>query len=236
MAITRLDQNLGVGTFDVATTATFNATGATLLWAVCVVSGASAIVFSDSGVNSWHNLTTRSSDTTRLVIGYAYDKSGGAMSLGATQTVTATTTGGSYTAVIAGAVSGTTTDSGVFVGENGASDNGDVTGTITPSQVGDWILTAQGSGGTATTPSAVTGYTTILTQDNSSYMVGSAACLDAASTSAVGATWSGITGNRPCAIAVFKLSGAGGGGGLSSRPSSTVMPVYVHTPMARLLG
>lgn len=212
MAVAKIDSDIGTTNWGEPQSATFDATGATLLWAVSALSSGASVTFSDSGGNDWTTLTVYSSDTTRIAIGYAYKKGAGALSVSNAQWVKATWDAGTYGMILAGAVSGTLTSADPLAGENGASDNGGATGTITPSQAGDWILSATASGSTLTSLACATGYTVFVQQADSGYFVGGAADLATANTSAIGATWTGINGNRPCVIACFKMDAGGGGG------------------------
>ena len=189
MSVALIDSAAGHAAGDTATTGTFDATGATLLWAVVGMYWASdpTLTFSDSGSNTWHKLTKYKSGNVHVCIAYAYDKAGGALSLSATQTVTIADAF-AYTYVFGGAVSGTTGDSGVIVGSNGASDDGLVTGDITPSQSGDYILSAVASAA-ASSPSCATGFTVRETEtDSVNYTCGGVSDKTAASTSAQGGT------------------------------------------------
>ena len=217
MSVTLIDSAAGHAAGDTATTGTFDATGATLLWAVMGTYWGSdpTLTFSDSGGNTWHKLTKYKSGNNHVCIAYAYDKAGGALSLSATHTVTIADAW-AYTYIFGGAVSGTAGDASVLVGSNGASDDGLVTGDITPSQVGDYILSAVASSAAAAAACA-TSFTVRETEtDSANYTCGAVADKVAASVAAQGGTWSGVSGNTPCAIVVFAMaSGATGTGSAS---------------------
>ena len=217
MGVVLIGSAAGHAAGDTATTGTFDATGATLLWAVMGTYWGSdpTLTFSDSGGNTWRKLTKYKSGNVHVCIAYAYDKAGGALSLSATQTVTIADAF-AYTYVFGGAVSGTASGAGVLIGSAGASDDGLVTGNVTPSQLGDYLLTAVASSA-AGTPACATGFTIRETEtDSANYTCGAVADRVVASVAAQGGTWSGVSGNTPCAIVVFAMaSGATGTGSAS---------------------
>ena len=190
------------------TTSTINTTGATLLTVVIEGYNATGTV-SDHYANSWNYLTTQSvSGVGHLTIAYAYGPA-----VGASETFTCSVV---YAGCKASAWSGTLTTSSVYDTQNGASSSSATslaTGSITPAQTGELILSGwgtrnnSGQGGTA----AVTASLTIL--DCATVSTGDADCdayLVDSNSSGINPTWSwnSAAEDFEVAIAGFKPSGA----------------------------
>lgn len=141
------------------TTSTINCTGATLLVASFTLFSASTAgtSISDSGANTWQRLTNNSNANANATIAYAYNKSGGALSVGASQTFTITS-GNSYPGITFSCFSGTLTSSDPL--DQSTSAAGNTSGSITPGQNNEVVITAVGVNG-STGGMTVSGYSAV---------------------------------------------------------------------------
>ncbi len=126
---------------NTAVTGSGSTTGADLLIASVADEGATAPVVTDSKVgNTWHQLSERDSATGRTTLYWCTP-----VSVGAGHTVTATTTGG-FPSIVVYAFSGSAASP--FDQENGASSNSAsslATGSVTPTENSELVITACGS-------------------------------------------------------------------------------------------
>lgn len=189
-------------------TGAINSTGATLLVVVIGDGSAAANTVTDSKGNTWRSLTMQTKFGNTSQIFYSYDHGGSALSVGASHTVTVTTS--SLPAYFFYAFSGTST-SAPFIAENGnvtAVFGATLqTGSVTPTCPNNLMVTGVQPGGDLVGPYTVdSGFTAVnrLGGSGTNYAVGAAYILQSAAT-AKNPTWTIDTGGFYAAtIAVFQ--------------------------------
>jgi hypothetical protein len=173
---------------------------------------------SDSEGNTWSMAPVRAVGTGKLRLFYCVPGA----KVSATHTFTYTCASGSYPLMM---VQAWNTTANLFDAETGGSSD-KVTGSITPAQSGDLIVSGWSSAGSSNTSpesSADSSLNLVSPQlTNGTYLIGAHAYLSPkGDANAISVTWSGCSGmgTSVCAvIAAFKTSGAAG----------TPLPVFLH--------
>jgi len=206
MAISKIIHILGTGGANSATTSGVDTTGATLLVvAVSIYTGGSATTVSDSKSNTWTKLTSYSATTnSRITIYYSVNPT-----VGSAHTFTADGTS-NYPGILMTAFDGVV-DASPFDLENGfgrtTSGSTVQTGSITPSEDNELIITALANDTTVATATADEGMTLIqwLNWQSATNMgVGMSYKVQTTAT-AINPTWTGsANSNFATAIACFK--------------------------------
>lgn len=201
-----------------STTTGFDSTGATLLVIIAHYWGApAAYTFSDSYGNTWHQLTVYGSPYNCLVvIAYAYDKAGAALSLGANHLFTIADAYDSYEAITVSAWKGTLAGHvDPFYAENGGTFGSSPRqpGNLSAFAAGDLFISGCSEGNSYVYGPSIAPVTWTITDAvyDGSNMGGGHAYLLAPDLSAVNPTWTWTSSTALVAnIATFKAEGGGG--------------------------
>lgn len=224
-AISLIDHGLCGG--NNCTTGAMNTSGATLLVATvnCFNQNIDSAVVSDSKSNTWRKIPSVSSGSLNghTVIWYAYNKSGGALSVGSAHTISASSC--SLGAVNVSAYSGTLTSDNPLDVQRGlasqSSGNPFQAGNITPNQNNELVITA--IGGNITSYSISTGFTITDTVSYGSTTGGGSAFSVQSAASATNPAWTMQSGGSDVGAVVASFKAA------QTNTTLTNFPVLIST-------